>query len=179
MVWFAIIPCVYAACISLYLNSWMAFVFFYAQSTVGFLLLEIVNYVEHYGLARKKLDDGSYEPVNVCHSWNAPHAITNFFLFKLQRHSDHHAFSLRPYQVLRNFADSPQLPTGYAGMIILSLFPSIFFKVMDNRLKNEVNSEIRLKKDDLRPVIQKKNTSLFEFVVFLSIAAAPNLLFLV
>lgn len=104
------------------------------QAWVGFSLLEIVNYVEHYGLRRRQLSDGSFEPVNETHSWNAPHAVTNYLLFKLQRHSDHHAHALREYQVLRSFDTSPQLPTGYAGMAVLALLTPLWRAVMDPRV---------------------------------------------
>merc|ERR1712232_546806 len=91
----------------------------------------MVNYIEHYGLARKKLEDGNYEPVNPTHSWNSAHWFSNTLLFKLQRHSDHHTFPQRPFQLLRNFEESPQLPTGYLGMLALACFPPVFFKIMD------------------------------------------------
>jgi hypothetical protein len=96
---------------------------------------QAVNYVEHYGLSRTQQSDGSYEPVNVKHSWNSDSRITHAFLFKLQRHSDHHANSTRRYQVLRSFEESPQMPTGYAGMILLSLIPPLWFWVMDGRVE--------------------------------------------
>lgn len=104
---------------------------FYTQALVAASLLEVVNYMEHYGLERRLLEDGKYEPVDPRHSWNAPNLISNTVLFKLQRHSDHHAFASRPYEILRNFVESPQLPTGYPGMYILSLVPPLFFSVMD------------------------------------------------
>jgi len=104
---------------------------FAAQGLLGATLLEFVNYVEHYGLEREKLPDGTYEPVTPTHSWNSPDRMSNAFLFKLQRHSDHHTFERRPYHLLRNFHDSPQLPTGYPGMLVLALFPPIFFTIMN------------------------------------------------
>eukprot|EP00499_Haloplacidia_sp_CaronLabIsolate_P005945 CAMPEP_0196772390 /NCGR_PEP_ID=MMETSP1104-20130614/2206_1 /TAXON_ID=33652 /ORGANISM="Cafeteria sp., Strain Caron Lab Isolate" /LENGTH=346 /DNA_ID=CAMNT_0042142525 /DNA_START=80 /DNA_END=1120 /DNA_ORIENTATION=+ len=108
--------------------------FFLGQAWVGFSLLELVNYIEHYGLRRKQLADGRYEPVNPTHSWNAPQKVTNFFLFKLQRHSDHHANALREYQILRSFPESPHLPTGYAGMCVLAVVPPLWRWVMDHRV---------------------------------------------
>jgi alkane 1-monooxygenase len=98
------------------------------------LLLETINYIEHYGLLRNKLPDGSYEPVNITHSWNAPHRISNYFLFKLQRHSDHHAFAHKPYQVLKSYDESPLLPQGYLMMIILAWYPSLYFEIMNETL---------------------------------------------
>ncbi len=115
--------------------GWLGAVFFLAQSVVAFTLLEIVNYVEHYGLHRRKLENGRYERTNPTHSWNSNFLLTNLFLFHLQRHSDHHAYAKRRYQVLRHFDDSPQLPNGYAGMIVLALFPPLWRAVMDPRVR--------------------------------------------
>ncbi len=115
--------------------GWLGALFFLAQSVVAFTLLEIVNYVEHYGLHRRKLENGRYERTNPTHSWNSNFLLTNLFLFHLQRHSDHHAYAKRRYQVLRHFDDSPQLPNGYAGMIVLALFPPLWRAVMDPRVR--------------------------------------------
>ena len=102
---------------------------------MAFTLLEIVNYVEHYGLHRRRLDDGRYERTSHEHSWNSNFLLTNLFLFHLQRHSDHHAYAKRRYQVLRHYDDSPQLPNGYAGMIVLALFPPLWRAVMNPRVR--------------------------------------------
>lgn len=102
-----------------------------AQAAIGVALLEGVNYIEHYGLQRERLADGSYEPVDPRHSWNSAHRLSNAILFKLQRHSDHHTFPTRPFQLLRNFEESPQLPTGYFGMMTLAACPPAFFWIMD------------------------------------------------
>lgn len=104
------------------------------QAVFGFSLLEIVNYLEHYGLERRLLPNGKYERVTPLHSWNSNHLVTNGFLYHLQRHSDHHAWPARRYQTLRNFPEAPQLPTGYAGMILLAAVPPLWFKVMDRRV---------------------------------------------
>ncbi len=104
------------------------------QAVLGFSLLEIVNYLEHYGLERRKLPNGKYERVTPLHSWNSNHLVTNGFLYHLQRHSDHHAWPARRYQTLRNFPEAPQLPTGYAGMILLAAVPPLWFRVMDRRV---------------------------------------------
>ncbi|APU30883.1 alkane 1-monooxygenase [Ectopseudomonas alcaliphila JAB1] len=109
--------------------------FFLGQAVIAFTLLEIVNYVEHYGLHRRKLDNGRYERTNAHHSWNSNFLLTNLFLFHLQRHSDHHAYAKRRYQVLRHFDDSPQLPNGYAGMIVLAVFPPLWRAVMDPKVR--------------------------------------------
>lgn len=115
--------------------GWLGAVFFLVQAAMAFTLLEIVNYVEHYGLHRRKLDNGRYERTSPAHSWNSNFLLTNLFLFHLQRHSDHHAYAKRRYQVLRHFDDSPQLPNGYAGMIVLALFPPLWRAVMDKRVR--------------------------------------------
>ena len=114
--------------------------FFFCQAVVAFSLLELVNYVEHYGLARKELSPGKYERVSPLHSWNASHWLTNRLLFMLQRHSDHHANPALRYQQLRHFDESPQLPAGYATMILLALVPPLWRRVMDPRIP-EVSGE--------------------------------------
>lgn len=116
----------------------MAAVYFVIQSLVAVSLLEVVNYVEHYGLRRRMLN-GRYEPVRPHHSWNSSNWLTNRFLFNLQRHSDHHWRPGRRYQVLRHIEESPQLPTGYAGMILLALVPPLWFRVMETRLRDWEN----------------------------------------
>lgn len=108
---------------------------FLASAFVGILLLETVNYIEHYGLMRKVNPSGRFEKVNPTHSWNSDHPISRYVLFNLSRHSDHHAHAERPYYLLRSFEDSPQLPTGYPGMILLALVPPLYFKVMNPLVK--------------------------------------------
>lgn len=109
--------------------------FFLGQSFVAFSLLEIINYVEHYGITRKEIAPGRYERVNPIHSWNASHLISNFFLFQLQRHSDHHAFAYKRYQVLNHYDESPQLPFGYPTMVLMALVPPLWFANMNPRLE--------------------------------------------
>ena len=108
--------------------------YFLFQSVVAFTLLELVNYVEHYGLTRQQGEDGRYEPVQPHHSWNSDTWFGNALLVNLQRHSDHHADSSRPYESLRSIASAPQLPTGYAGMILLAMVPFAWFRVMNPRV---------------------------------------------
>jgi len=107
------------------------------QAVVGFSLLEVVNYMEHYGMLRQKVGVGErqrYERVDPSHSWNSNNIATNVLLYHLQRHSDHHANPTRRYQTLRDFEESPVLPTGYAGMIVLAIFPPVWRRVMDPRV---------------------------------------------
>ncbi|MFF0317210.1 alkane 1-monooxygenase [Micromonospora sp. NPDC005252] len=108
--------------------------FLVLQAVVGFSLLEVVNYLEHYGLARQRTAAGRYEKVDARHSWNSDRTVTNVFLFQLQRHSDHHANPLRRYQTLRSFDTSPQLPAGYATMVVVALVPPLWRRVMDHRV---------------------------------------------
>lgn len=103
-------------------------------SLCGALLLETVNYLEHYGLARERAAHGGYERVQPHHSWNSNRPFGRLLLFDLTRHSDHHANATRPYQVLRHFEQAPQLPFGYTGGILLALFPPLFVRVMDGAL---------------------------------------------
>ena len=114
---------------------WEYPLFFLAQSVLAFSLLELVNYIEHYGISRRELAPKQYERVNPMHSWNASHLISNFFLFQLQRHSDHHYNASKRYQVLDHFDESPQLPFGYPTMIIIALLPPLWFRMMNVRLE--------------------------------------------
>lgn len=101
---------------------------------VGVLLLETINYLEHYGLRRIKLDNGRYEKVLPKHSWNSNHGFGRIVLYELTRHSDHHYIASKKYQVLDHHEDSPQLPAGYPAMILTSLVPPLWFYIMDKRL---------------------------------------------
>ena len=101
---------------------------------IGILLLETVNYIEHYGLARKKVTNFRYENVEPWHSWNSDHALGRAVLFELSRHSDHHWKPSKPYQVLDTMKDAAMLPAGYPAMMLLSLFPPIWFRVMNPRV---------------------------------------------
>eukprot|EP00924_Labyrinthula_sp_SR-Ha-C_P010693 snap_masked-scaffold_49-processed-gene-1.63-mRNA-1 protein AED:0.16 eAED:0.16 QI:0/-1/0/1/-1/1/1/0/510 len=124
---------------------------FYLMGLSSATYLEIINYLEHYSLERKKLINSNgeeeYEPVDPTHSWNSPHRISNSLLFKLQRHSDHHTYARRPYHLLRNFQESPQLPTGYPGMFALALVPPAFFWVMNPLVKAHDDNKERIKRE--------------------------------
>lgn len=106
-----------------------------AIAVFGFLLLESVNYIEHYGLLRRRLESGRYEPVGPQHSWNSDHEVGRIFLYELTRHSDHHFKASRKYQILRHFDASPQLPFGYPTSIILALLPPLWFALMNRRVQ--------------------------------------------
>jgi len=112
------------------------------QAVIGFSLLEVVNYLEHYGLLRQTRDDGRYERTLPEHSWNSNNVASNVLLYHLQRHSDHHANPLRRYQSLRHFDEAPQLPTGYAGMIVAAAIPPLWRRIMDRRLLDHYKGDL-------------------------------------
>jgi alkane 1-monooxygenase len=114
------------------------------QAVFGFSLLEVVNYLEHYGLLRQKREDGRYERTRPEHSWNSNNMASNVLLYHLQRHSDHHANPIRRYQALRHVEEAPQLPTGYAGMIVLATIPPLWRRVMDHRVLEHYRGEAEL-----------------------------------
>lgn len=108
--------------------------YFVIAAAIGIVLLETVNYIEHYGL-RRKMKDGRYERTMPIHSWNSNHPLGRLVLLELSRHSDHHYIASRKYQILRHHDASPQMPTGYPGMMILSLIPPIWFAIMHKKIK--------------------------------------------
>lgn len=110
--------------------------YYLLAAIIGMLLLETVNYIEHYGLSRKKKPTGQYERTQPHHSWNSNHLIGRLMLFELSRHSDHHYLASRKYQILRHHATAPQMPTGYPGMMILALFPPLWFSVMNKKVES-------------------------------------------
>jgi alkane 1-monooxygenase len=114
------------------------------QAVFGFSLLEAVNYLEHYGLMRQKEPKGRYERAAPRHSWNSNNVCTNVFLYHLQRHSDHHANPTRRYQALRHFEQAPQLPAGYASMIVCACFPPVWRRVMDKRVLAHYSGDVTL-----------------------------------
>ncbi len=133
MLWFIALPILFAGALGLAFGG-KAILYFFAQSLLAFSLLEAVNYLEHYGLERREIAPGRYEKVGLMHAWNTDHRFTNYFLFRLQRHVDHHIHPGRRYQTLRSFDESPQLPAGYPGMVLLALIPPLWRKVMDPRV---------------------------------------------
>jgi len=116
--------------------------FLLLQAVLGFSLLEVVNYLEHYGLLRQKKEDGRYERCRPEHSWNSNNVASNVLLYHLQRHSDHHANPTRRYQALRHVDEAPQLPTGYAGMIVLAWIPPLWRRTMDHRLLEHYDGDV-------------------------------------
>jgi alkane 1-monooxygenase len=114
------------------------------QAVLGFSLLEVVNYLEHYGLLRGRREDGRFERTAPEHSWNSNNVASNVLLYHLQRHSDHHANPMRRYQALRHYDEAPQLPTGYAGMIVTAAFPPLWRRLMDHRVLAHYGGEVQL-----------------------------------
>jgi alkane 1-monooxygenase len=110
---------------------------FLGAALMGILLLETVNYIEHYGLQREQLENGRYERAMPAHSWNSNHVVGRLMLFELSRHSDHHYLASRKYQVLRHHDNAPQMPTGYPGMMLLSLVPPLWFAIMNRRIEKQ------------------------------------------
>lgn len=132
MIWYSVTPLVIAAIFYAWLGP-IAVVFYFSQAVIAVGLLEAVNYIEHYGLLRRELSPGVYERVTPMHSWNASWPFSNWILFGLQRHADHHASAGRRYQILRHLDGAPQLPAGYPTLIPLALFPPLWRLVMDKR----------------------------------------------
>jgi len=112
----------------------MAMLCFLVAALIGIIQLETVNYIEHYGLSRTQKESGQYERVQPWHSWNSNHTLGRLFLFELSRHSDHHFLASRKYQILRHHETSPQMPTGYPGMMLLSMVPPLWFVVMHKHI---------------------------------------------
>lgn len=114
------------------------------QAIVGFSLLEVVNYLEHYGLARRKRADGRYEPCAPQHSWNSNNLASNVLVYHLQRHSDHHAYPSRRYQALRTFEEAPELPSGYGTMTVIALIPPLWRRIMDPKVMAHYGGNLSL-----------------------------------
>lgn len=111
----------------------------------GMFWLEMVNYIEHYGLRRRKDENGIYESVGYMHSWST---ISSPVSFRIQRHSDHHAHVFRPYQILRRFDRAPTLPYEYIFMLYLAFIPPVWNLIMDPRVKSIRDAQAGIKNDD-------------------------------
>lgn len=115
--------------------GWRGAIFFIGQSAVAVVVLELFNYVAHYGLERRKDADGRVEPMADHHSWNSSNVLVNRLIFNMGRHSWHHRRPAASYQRLRYAAAAPELPAGYAGSILLALAPPLWRRVMDERVR--------------------------------------------
>ena len=118
----------------------MGMVYGIIAAIISFLFLETINYIEHYGLKRKKLPSGRYERVEKFHSWNSNHIVGRIVLYELTRHSDHHYKSNKKYQILENINESPQLPFGYPTSMLLAIFPPLWFHIMNKRVPKDMIS---------------------------------------
>lgn len=115
--------------------GWAALAFLGVQGLVALSILEVLNYVGHYGLERREIAPGRYEPVTPAHAWNSSHRASNLFLLNVARHADHHCLNERRYWELQHRDEAPQLPTGYVGMFVLALFPLLWRSTMDPRVE--------------------------------------------
>jgi len=116
--------------------GWLGLVFFVGQSAIAVLELEAINYIEHYGLRRRETAPGVFEATTSRHSWNTHRRLTNQALFNLGRHADHHNHAGRRYQILRHEPEAPQMPAGYAAMLLLAFVPPLWRRVMDPRVSS-------------------------------------------
>ena len=139
MFWFTIVQLGYLLTICYFFGYIGLSVAFFA-GIVGFLLLETINYIEHYGLKRNLLPSGRYERVSEKHSWNSNHVMGRIMLYELTRHSDHHYKSQKKYQILEYHDTSPQMPFGYPTSMVLSLVPPLWFAVMNKSIPAEMKS---------------------------------------
>jgi alkane 1-monooxygenase len=138
MLWYLLLQIAYLAGIA-FVFGLKGFVFALFSGIIGFVLLETVNYIEHYGLLRAKTKSGRYERVKAIHSWNSNHVIGRIILYELTRHSDHHYKSSKKYQILECHEESPQMPFGYPTSMVLSLVPPLWFKIMNKRVPKDMN----------------------------------------
>jgi alkane 1-monooxygenase len=128
----ALTACLYGAAVATYGAPMVPVIV--AVAFWGAFQLTSANYVEHYGLLRRRLADGRREPCGPEHSWNSNHRVSNLLVFHLQRHSDHHAHPGRGYQSLRDRTGVPRLPSGYFAMFLIAYLPPLWFRVMDPRV---------------------------------------------
>jgi alkane 1-monooxygenase len=139
MFWFTLIQISYLIILFYFFGS-VGLIVALLAGIVGFLLLESINYIEHYGLKRKLLPSGRYERVSEKHSWNSNHVLGRIILYELTRHSDHHFKSQKKYQILEYHDVSPQMPFGYPTSIVLAFFPPLWFAIMNKRIPLEMKS---------------------------------------
>lgn len=137
MLWYTLIQAIYLT-VLLLLFGVKALLFACLAAVVGFLLLETVNYIEHYGLLRKKLESGRYEAVRAIHSWNSNHVMGRIVLYELTRHSDHHYKASKKYQTLVCHEAAPQMPFGYPTSMVISFFPPLWFRLMNKRIPSDM-----------------------------------------
>lgn len=137
MFWFILLQISYLLTV-LFVFGKIGLLFAICSALVGILLLESVNYIEHYGLLRLKTKSGRYERVKEMHSWNSNHVIGRIVLYELTRHSDHHYKSSKKYQILDCHDESPQMPFGYPTSVVLAMIPPLWFRIMNKRVPKEM-----------------------------------------
>jgi alkane 1-monooxygenase len=133
LIWSHVAQAILLTAIGLY-AGWEGLATYIGAAVIGILALEAVNYIEHYGMVRRRLASGRYEPQSERHSWNSNYELGRIMLFELVRHADHHFQSTRKYQVLRHWDASPQLPFGYPMSILIALMPPLWFQIMNPRV---------------------------------------------
>lgn len=119
------------------LFGWLILGYYILSALSGIILFQAVSYIQHYGLSRKATGEGRHERVMPRHSWDSDHILGRLILFELGRHSDHHYLASRRYQVLRHHDEAPQLPTGYAGSMLLAAVPPLWFSIMNKRIEEK------------------------------------------
>lgn len=137
MFWYSILQLAYLG-IAFVIFGATGFIFALFAGITGFILLETVNYIEHYGLLRSKMPSGRYERVQEVHSWNSNHVIGRIVLYELTRHSDHHYKTSKKYQILDCHDKSPQMPYGYPTSMVMAMFPPLWFAVMNKRIPRQM-----------------------------------------
>ncbi|MFT5750923.1 MAG: alkane 1-monooxygenase [Flavobacteriales bacterium] len=136
MLWYHLIQAAYLGT-AYWFYDWLGLTIVFFAAVSGFLLLETINYIEHYGLRRKKLASGRYERVCEVHSWNSNHVFGRIMLYELTRHSDHHYRANKKFQLLDYHDESPQLPYGYPTSMVISMFPPLWFKIMNKHVPKD------------------------------------------
>ena len=164
-----------------YIFGTRALFFNLVVSYLTLMTFESVNYLEHYGLQRKLMPGSTdiYESVRITHSWNAPQVMTNYLLFKLQRHSDHHANSYKPYQILDSYPESPMLPYGYSVSLLLCIFPPIWRRVIDpvaiaTNKGEKVSDDFRVYQERLVLATLVCTSLFFTYICFFVIGFTPR-----
>jgi alkane 1-monooxygenase len=133
-----------SCCLLLYsVAGWISLLFYFAQSIVAIILSHLADYLQHYGLARIETSPGKFEKVSGAHAWNKEKTNDGFNLFQLENHADHHMHPSHSYEQLTRHEESPTLPTGYSGMIVLSLLPPLWFSIMNKRISSFTNKTMQ------------------------------------
>lgn len=122
--------------------GWSVLVYLAVQAFFSVVLLEVTDYIEHYGLLRQVQANGAYEPCTPAHAWDSNHVVCSLFLYQLQRHADHHAHPGRRFQSLRCFENTPQLPASYVTMMLVAYLPPLWYRVMDPRVVKHYNGDL-------------------------------------